>query len=342
MEEKEILISSVVVDSHLDLMFDLLRQRECGRKHVLEEDYLDDFKKGGVNVVISSIFISGEFLPGMALRRALNQINALYEELEESKDAFSLCRSYNEIIAAINEDKIAILMSFEGVEPLYNDISLLNMFYQLGVRLIGLTWSRRNYAADGCLFGNVEEGKKGGLTGFGVEIVKRAEELGMIIDVSHLNDEGFWDVMKYSHQPVIASHSNCRALVNITRNLSDEQIKAIASSNGVIGMNCASVMVSDETDTCANIEGFVDHIDHIGSLVGYDYIGFGFDFCDRIVKYFSGDDFEGLKRKPFDTIKGHADIHNIVVEMKNRDFERPQVNNILGINYMNVFKKILL
>lgn len=342
MGEEEILMSSVIVDSHSDLMFDLLRQRERGRKHVLEKDYLDDFKKGGVSVVVAAIFISDEFLPGMALRRALNQINALYEELEESKDAFSLCCSYNEIVAAMNEDKIAILISFEGVEPLYNDISLLNVFYQLGVRLVGLTWSRRNFAADGCSYGNVEEGKKGGLTGFGVDIVKRAEELGMIIDVAHLNDEGFWDVMEYSNQPVIASHSNCRSLVNIARNLSDEQIKAIAKSNGVIGINCASIMVSDETDFNANIEGFVDHIDHIGSLVGYEHIGFGFDFCDRIMKYFSGDDLEGLERKPFDVINSHADIPNIVAEMKKRDFRRPQLDNILGINYMNIFKKVLL
>lgn len=341
MNKEEILKSSIVVDSHLDLMYDIVRQRKYGRRNVLIEDYLDSFKKGGVNVVISSIYIDGEFLPEMALRRALDQISALYEEIEESKDDFSLCLSYDDIVRTINDYKIAILISFEGVEPLYNDISLLNIFYKLGVRLIGLTWSRRNFAGDGCFFGTVEEGKEGGLTDFGVEIIKKAEKLGMIIDVTHLNDEGFWDAINFSNQPVIASHSNCRSLVNIMRNLTDEQIIAIAKSNGVIGMNCASILVSDETDFNANIAGFIDHIEHIANLVGYEYIGFGFDFCDKIMKYLPGEELKGLKRKPFDTIKGYSDIPNIVEEMKKRKFSQSQITNILGDNYMRVFEKIL-
>lgn len=341
MDKNEILTSDIVVDSHLDLMFDIVRQRKYGRKNVLNEDYLDSFKEGGVNVVVSSIYIDGEFLPEMALRRALAQISALYEELEESKDNFCLCLSYKDIVRTINENKIAILMSFEGVEPLFNDISLLNIFYKLGVRLIGLTWSRRNFAGDGCFYGTVEEGKKGGLTDFGVKIIKKAEELGMIIDVTHLNDEGFWDVINFSNQPIIASHSNCRTLVNTMRNLTDEQIKAIAKLNGVIGMNCASMLVSDETDSNANIAGFVNHIEHIANLVGYEYIGFGFDFCNKIMKYLPGKESLGLKRKPFDTIKGHSDIPNIAEEMKKRNFSQSQITNILGDNYMSVFEKIL-
>lgn len=341
MNKEEIIKSSIVVDSHLDLLYDIVRQRKYGRRNVLKEDYLDSFKKGGVNVVISSIYIDGKFLPEMALRRALDQISALYEELEESKDDFFLCLSYKDIVRTIDEDKIAILISFEGVEPLYNDISLLNIFYKLGVRLIGLTWSRRNFAGDGCFFGTVKEGKKGGLTDFGVEIIRKAEELGMIIDVTHLNDEGFWDVINFSNQPVIASHSNCRFLVNIMRNLTDEQIKAIAESNGVIGMNCASILVSDKTDDSANIVGFVDHIEHIAKVVGYEYIGFGFDFCDKIIKYLPDEELKGLVRKPFDTIKGHSDIPNIVKEMKKRDFSESQIRKILGDNYMSVFEKIL-
>ncbi len=341
MDKKNILNNSIIIDSHLDLLFDLVRQRKYGRKKVLIEDYLEDFKKGGVNVIVSSIYLDGEFLPEMALRRALKQINSLYEEIEESKDSFALCLSYNDIINTINDGKIAILLSFEGVEPLYNDISLLNVFYKLGVRLVGLTWSRRNFAGDGCYFGTIKEGKKGGLTEFGVSLIEKAEELGMLIDVTHLNDEGFWDVIEYSNQPVIASHSNSRALVNIMRNLTDEQIKAIAKAGGIIGINCANILVSDETDSKANIKGYVDHIEHIANLVGHKYVGFGFDLCDKIMKYVAEEELKGISRKSFDSIKGYADIPNIIEEMQRRNFSQEQITDILGNNFMEIFKKVL-
>lgn len=154
--------------------------------------------EGGVNVVIASLYIDDEFLPEMALRRALQQISALYEEIDESSGKFVLCKSFHDIEQAIKNNKLGILLSFEGVEPLYNDLSLLKIFYELGVRILGLVWSRRNFAADGCHFSAVKTGTKGGLTDFGLKLIEKADQLGMLVDVSHLNDEGFWDVIKFS------------------------------------------------------------------------------------------------------------------------------------------------
>jgi membrane dipeptidase len=198
----------------------------------------------------------------------------------------------------VEEGRTAFLLSFEGVEPLGNDLLLLRPFYELGVRFVGLTWSRRNYAADGCHFWPIPEGTPGGLTAFGVQLLKEAERLGMVVDVSHLNDAGFADVLALAQKPFIASHSNCRALAGTMRNLTDAQIQGLASRGGVMGLNNMISFVYPSEDSDKKIsspedlprskvpegkllyEGFFDHIRHVIDLVGPDHIGFGFDLCE--------------------------------------------------------------
>ncbi|QZY55396.1 dipeptidase [Crassaminicella profunda] len=328
-----------IVDAHSDILFDVVRQRQLGRKRVIETDYLPQFIRGGVNIIVASLFIDDMFIPEMSLRRALDQIGSLYMEIDESKDKIMLCKSYKDIEKVMNDNKIAILLSFEGVEPLYNDLNLLKVFYELGVRLVGLSWSRRNYAADGCYFTPMKEGKKGGLTAFGVALIEMAESLGMFMDVSHLNDEGFWDVLEVTKKPIIASHSNCRNLVPVMRNLTDEQIKAIAKRQGVIGMNIANKFVANEGDL-ANTERLVDHIDYIVNLVGINHVGFGFDFCDQLRKY------DLPKPNPsdnkfFDTLSGHGKIKNITKELINRGYKEEDIKLILGGNFLRVYKELL-
>lgn len=334
-----ILQNSIVIDAHFDLLFDVLRQRQCGRRKVIETDYLAGFIEGGINTVVCSIYINGEFLPEMALRRALNQISALYCEIHESSDKIMLCKNYDDIIEAKSEGKIGIVLSFEGVEPLYNDLSLLRVFYELGVRIVGLTWSRRNYAADGCLYSKVRQGTMGGITDFGVNLIETAENLGMFIDVSHLNDEGFWNVLEIAKKPIIASHSNCRALTGIERNLTDEQIKAIASKGGVIGINASNILVA-ENDLDANIEYLVNHVEHISKLVGVEYVGLGFDFCNQILKYLSPQELKVIPRKPFDVLRGHKKIKDLVYELIKRDYKQEEIELILGKNFLRVYMEV--
>lgn len=335
-----VLQNSIVIDAHFDLLFDVFRQRQYGHRRVIEADYLTEFIEGGLNVVVSSIYVDGEFLPEMALRRALNQVSALYAEIDESPDKIMLCKNYDDIFTAKNEGKIGIILSFEGVEPLYNDLSLLRVFYELGVRIIGLTWSRRNYAADGCRYGNVREGTTGGITDFGVQLIETAEDLGMFIDVSHLNDEGFWDVMEVAKNPIIASHSNCRALAGTKRNLTDEQIRAIASKGGVIGINASNILAANN-DIDANIEYLVNHVEHISKLVGVKHVGLGFDFCDHLLKYLSPEDLKGISRKPFDVLKGHKNIKDLTYELIKRGYKQEIIELILGKNFLRVYKEVL-
>jgi len=325
-----------IVDAHLDLLYDIERKRKMGQQKVIEREYLEEFTEGGINIIVSSIYIDGEFLPELALRKALDQISAFYSELEESADKIIFVKNLTDIDKAIKEDKIGILLSFEGVEPLINDINLLRIFYELGVRGVGLTWSRRNFAADGCSFSRVK-GKENGLSEFGMQVVKEAQKLGMFIDVSHINDAGFWDVMEITTQPVIASHSNCRALNGIMRNLTDDQIRALAKTGGVIGINAVSKIVAEHH---ADIKALADHVDHLREVAGIEHIGLGFDLCDKIfARQHSGKDTKQVGT--YDVIEGHKNIYQLTEELIKRGYTDDELRLIYGENFLRVYKNIL-
>lgn len=327
---------TLIIDGHFDLLMDVSIQREKGRKKVIETDYLPRFLEGGVNIIIAAIFIDSSFIPQMALQKALNQVAALYEEVQESPEQLMICRDSEDMILAQKSGKIGFLLSLEGVEPISNDLSLLTVFYELGVRNVGLVWSRRNAVGDGSHFSPVREGKKGGITNFGVKLIENAEKLGMTIDITHLNDEGFWDVMEISKKPVIASHSNSRVLANTMRNLTDEQMKAIASKGGVIGVNAVSIIVATE-DEKSTLEQFINHIDYIVQLIGIDHVGIGLDLCDDFFKYVSPDDLASMPRKPFDVISGHQNMTKLIEGLVNRGYKEQEMEKILGSNFLRIF-----
>lgn len=329
-----------VIDAHFDLLMDVEDQRRHKRKDVIRQDYLKSLKKGKMNLIVSSLFIDNKFIPEMSLRNALDQISAFHYELDNLKDELAFCKSYDDIIRAKNEGKIGIMLSFEGVEPIYNDLSLLRVFYELGVRGVGLVWSRRNFAGDGCHFSSTNEGKRGGLTDFGVAVVKEAERLGMIIDVSHLNDEGFYDVMKFAKGPVIASHSNCRELAGSMRNLTDDQIKCIASKGGVIGMNGTNGFVSDDKKD-QDAEHLAFHVDHIVKVAGIDYVGLGFDFCDMLTMRESPEERKFETFSTFDVVKGHGDIPRFTECLIKHGYTDGDIEKILGGNFLRVYKEVL-
>ncbi len=325
-----------IVDAHFDLTYEVANRRERGETKVVETSYLGQLHRGGFNLIVSALFIHDYFLPEMGLRRALDQISRLHEEIDESPGKFRLCTTTIEARLAAAKGDLAIFLSLEGADPLQNDINLLRIFYELGVRGLGLAWSRRNYAADGAFFTSKRTGRKGGLTPFGIELVERAEKLGMFVDVSHLNDEGFWDVLDIAQRPIIASHSNCRALAGTMRNLTDEQIEAIAKNDGVIGVNSIDRFIH-EGDTKATISHFVDHVDHIVKIAGIDHVGIGFDLCDSFKNFLSME--KELPSK--DVIETHAGSGKFTAELIRRGYNEEAVLAILGGNFMRIFEQII-
>ena len=333
---EEIHRSAFTVDAHFDLTYDLANRRERGKQKVIKNNYLKNFKKGSVDLVVSAMFVHDLFLPEMGLRRALGQISHLHDELEETPGLFRLCRTTREAFAAREDGEIALFLSLEGADPLQNDLGLLRIFYELGVRGLGLVWSRRNYAGDGAFFEKKREGKKGGLTPFGIQLVEKAEKLGMFIDVSHLNDEGFWDVMEIVSRPIIASHSNCRSLAATMRNLDDGQIRAVAKNGGVIGMNSVN-MFTDPTKKRAGVEDLINHVDHIVKIAGIDHVGIGFDICNGFTDYLKMED----PVPAYDIIENHSHVGDFTAGLIERGYSNTDIAAVLGANFMRVFKEIL-
>ena len=335
---KEILNDSIVIDAHFDLLMDLSGQRKLGFCKVMENDHLDNFKKGGLTCVVSSIFIENYMIPELSLRESLDQISSFYQEISESRDNFIFCKTYEDVYRAKKEDKIGVFLSFEGVEPLYNDLNLLEIFYELGVRFVGLTWSRRNYAGDGSRFSEPDTNRYlNGLSDFGIELVKKSQKMNMIVDVSHLNDKGFWDVIKLTSNPIIASHSNCRNIVNIERNLTDEQIKAIASTGGVIGINALNKFASPTPEN-ANVYDLVNNIDYIVNLVGIDHVGLGFDFCGHLKKFDPPIVTDNRISKSIEILENQSNIPVLVEALLERGYEKKDIKKILGENFLRVYK----
>lgn len=325
-----------IIDAHFDLPWDVANQRDRGQTNVIASQYLERFREGGFNVIVSAIFLEDFFLPEMGLRKALDQISHITEEVDASPQQMLVCRSLEDIRQVAGDGRIGLLLSLEGADPLQNDLNLLRIFYELGVRGLGLTWSRRNYAADGCAFSSQAAARPCGLTDFGRALVKKAEQLGMLVDVSHMNEAGFWDVMETATKPVIASHSNCRALADTPRNLTDDQIEALAGGGGVLGLNAISAFVGD-TSCRRSVEDLLDHVGHAARLVGIDHVGLGLDFCSGFKNYLS----MPHALDTYDVLPGHHRLKDFTAGLVRRDYSDEDIVKVLGGNFMRVYEQVL-
>jgi membrane dipeptidase len=328
-----------IVDLHFDLLMDLYEKR--GRKNVLETKFLPDLDAGNVGVIGVAIYIEDRYMPEMSLRVALDQISRVYAEAEES-ERFVICKSCEQILDARKARKIALLITMEGVEPLGTDLNLLRVFYELGVRAIGLTHARRNAAADGGVFAPTGSSRDG-LTAFGRDVVRQCEALGMIVDLAHISPAGFDDILAIITKPPIVSHTNARKYYDIERNINDEQIKMIGERRGVIGVNSVLVSPKEEEST---LDRYIDHIEHITALIGIDGVGIGFDFFEFIYRQWPESAQKELAAK-FTTphfipnLRNHSHARNLTRRLIERGFSDEDIEKILRSNWMRIFEEIL-
>ena len=215
---------------------------------------------------------------------------AYLKELEANKDVLAPACNYDDIMANKAAGKVSSVLTVEDGVPLEGKMERLEEFYQKGVRLISFTWNYENSLG----FPNSKDPEimNRGLKQFGLDCIARMNELGMLVDVSHLSDGGFWDVVKHSKKPFIASHSCCRALCNHTRNLTDEMLHALGEKGGVVGINFASQFLNEGAEY-TDIQSVVRHMLHIRDKAGLDALGFGSDF-DGITSTLEFKDYTGL------------------------------------------------
>lgn len=326
-----------VVDAHLDLAAEIYMRRQAGETEIIKNHYLSHFIEGGLNVLVSSIFINSEDLPDKGLKQALNQISALLIDLESVKDQVQLIKNKSDLDFVITNNKIGILLYMEGLDPLGMDKDLLWAFYEMGVRGASLTWSRRNYFAEGCCYASELKDIKGGLSILGKETIALMEKLSMFIDISHLNDEGYAELAGLVTKPFIATHSNSRSVHMNYRNLTDEQIQLLAKHKGVMGLNTyESIAGADPLQD--PIPKLCDHLEHIIKLVGDSHAGYGFDLCDS---YYLASPRVKFDNERGDCLLNHAEMPELAAELLRRGQSEETVIKIIGGNFVAYFKEML-
>ncbi|MFO8059859.1 MAG: dipeptidase [Bacillota bacterium] len=317
---RELHMESLVLDAHVDTLIALVYgRRSLGERS--EEGHVDlpRLREGGVNVQFFAHYIEPQFKPDRALLRFMQMADTFFREVEANSDLAEVAFSAGDIHRITSAGRIACVLTIEGGEVLQGDLGVLRVLHRLGLRALGMVWNQRNFLADGV--GEARTG--GGLTNLGVEAVREMDRLGIVIDVSHLSDPGFWDVVEYAEGPFIASHSNARAVCPHPRNLTDEQIKALAAKGGVMGMNFAPDFVHPEE---ATLEGVLDHVDHIAGLVGIGHIGLG-------------SDFDGIGSTP----RGLEDVTRLpqlTQGLMDRGYSDEQIRAILGGNFLRVLERV--
>lgn len=219
--------------------------------------------------------------PGYALRYATKMVGCLFELEAESKGQLKVVRTAREIKTSLEKGVMAAILHFEGAEAIDEDLHNLHAFYKAGLRSIGPVWSRPTIFANGVPFAFPSSPDTGdGLTDAGKRLVKECNQLGIMIDLSHMNEKGFWDVASLTTKPLVATHSNAHTLCASTRNLTDKQLDAVKESNGVVGLNynIGFLRADGKPNEPTTVAELVRHGRYIADRIGVDHLALGSDF----------------------------------------------------------------
>ncbi|MBT2660131.1 dipeptidase [Bacillus sp. ISL-45] len=260
-----------IFDAHCDVLYKLFLDPtlEFANSPGLQVN-LERLKTSNTKVQLFAIYVPESVHPELKFEAALRMADLFYEKVLTPHPQIKLVKDRMDI-DRLTEDEIGAVLTLEGCDAIGQDLLKLRTLLRLGVRSVGLTWNYGNYVADGAL-----EERGAGLSRFGRQVVQLLNDTGTVCDVSHLSEQGFWDVME-SAEHVFASHSNCYSLCRHPRNLKDNQINALIDRDSVIGVTFVPEFLSGKKES-ATIDDIIRHLDHICSLGGENHVGFGSDF----------------------------------------------------------------
>lgn len=327
----------MIVDAHNDLLMEVAWREGEGEENPFAEHWLPKLQAGGVGLQVCPIFVELRYLPDSATRVALDQAAAFWRLVAANPGAVRAVTARGDLEGG----GIGVMLSLEGAEPLGADPSLIDAFWRLGVRMVGLTWNRRNAFADGAA-------EEGGLSSLGRDLVDRLVGLGAIIDLAHASEQTFSDVLERSGDAaVVVSHACCRAVCDTPRNVSDEQLRAVAGRGGVLGIMALPLVVDPERPT---LERLVDHVDHAVSVMGIEHVGLGGDFIRQL--FASGAAWLSAREltlaKPgsdigrgMDDLPGPEVYPRLVEALERRGYEGERLEAILGGNFLRILRASL-
>lgn len=320
-------------DAHCDIWTDVTHHYLRGESDIFRKYHYERLKKGDIEGGIFVIWNDPPFDKD-PLKRTRQMMEAIAQEEPLCADILTIARSYRDIQTAKKEGRIYTLIGLEGLKSIGEDLALIEEFYQFGARHAGLTWNEANPLATG-----IKGDPKRGLTDVGRQAVKKIQDLGMLLDVSHLNDASFWDLLGVANGPVVASHSNCRALCDQKRNLTDAQLKELAKTGGVVGLNSFNEFVHD-IESQQTLENLVKHLDHMVEVMGIDHVGFGFDFAE----FLCGDTLSSFSSQSTPYTIGLEDasqVPGVIEEMRRIGFHPDEIEKIAYKNWHRVIEEVI-
>src|SRR6202046_3551767 len=358
---RKLAAEAIGIDSHIDTVQRVLVMGEdLGKRWDVGHVDIPRLREGGTHAPFFALWVPVYFPGAEAVRRTLDLRDAMQSVLDTHQDEMELATTASDIRRIVKAHKIAVFLTVEGGHTIDDDLRVLRMYYQLGIRSMTLTHSRNNNWADSA----TDKPVHNGLTDFGKDVVREMNRLGMLVDVSHVADKTFYDALAVTTKPVIASHSSMRALSDVPRNITDEMLRALANNGGVVGISFGEGFVNPKdaealesaikTETtapiltgralddyaaedvrnlfgtrvkvAATVADVADHIDHAVRIAGIDHVGIG-------------SDFDGVSGPPngLDDVSKMPALIEVLLE---RGYAERDVKKILGENYLRVIREV--
>jgi len=313
---------AVVFDLHSDSLLRLDAGEDLAKGGTNGHFDLPRARKGGLGAIFLASWIDPRFLPAGAAARTLGLLAGARRFVEANAGKVGLALGAGDVVRLHREGRLAVLLSIEGGHAIENDAKLLETYAALGVRSMTLTWMNGNDWADASTDPVVHHG---GLTAFGRRVVREMNRLGLVVDLAHVSRDTFYDALEESRVPVLVTHAGARALADHPRNVGDDQLRALASNGGAVGIAFYPGFLTGRHDDGARVDDVVAHIDHVVSVAGIDHVALGSDF-DGITKTVAG--------------LGDASRYPAVSEaLRARGYGEGDIRKVLGENALRVLRE---
>lgn len=323
-----------IFDMHGDILFDIFTRYNTDKESkVIEKYHYERLKKGDIYGGIFVIwlpeknYLNEEMNIETSREYFFKMLDAVEKDEENTKKYCEIIKNKDDLNNIFQLEKIYFLKGIEGLRVIDSELKLLDTLYKKGYRHCSLTWNEENILGTGA-----RGDKDRGLTELGKKAILKMNNLGMIVDLSHLNEKSFWDAIEISEKPVIASHSSSRKLCDHVRNLTDEQIEAVSKKGGVIGVNAYSYFI-DSDEKKRDVERYVDHVEHVISIGGIDCAGLGFDFCEFLPFHSKDENLVGLKDA--------SEAQSVINILRERGYSVEEIEKIAYKNILRVLEEVI-
>ncbi len=329
----------MIADAHVDILLELAhREHRLGETDVFARTWLPLLEAGGVGLQVCPVFVDLELQPEGSLREALRQVTALQHALRESPDRLVSVRTRADLDAVERGERVGLMLALEGVEPFGYEVATADLFWELGLRMAGLTWNRRNPFADGAV-------ETGGLSRLGRALLGRFAELGIVLDLAHASEQLFAECLVSFAGRLCVTHAGCRAVNETPRNLSDELLRGLADRDGLFGLMLHPIAIDPLDPT---IERVVDHLEHAASVIGPERICLGADWTKRLHELMPAPaPPDGLMPPGLSAgatiagLSGPEDYPALVQALRERGWESEQLEGLLAGNLLRFLRESL-